>query len=204
MQQLLCRDKGKPGRGSSSPKLLPLASRSPCDGLQRSLLLPKAEPALPMSLLSPSCWPRKSGGDGFEARGCSGDVWAVLVLLLSGRQHCKLETPMAMRQLCTSTCSCVKKSSTLLSLGTGPYHHAQHFQQHPAHHHSCTGEFPSLWIRLTCTPPCTQHTPGRSWAMHQNMHRAGSLLAVSPWQCALSEKPLHPGLWGGREFLSVS
>lgn len=137
---------------------------------------PETEPALPMSLLSPSYWPGQAG-DGFGARGYYGDIWPALVLLRSVWEHCKLEIPEAIHQLRTSTC--INKSSVLLSPGTGPYHHAQHFQQHPACQHSCTGELPSPWIRLTCTPPCSQHLPGRSWATHQNMHRVGSLIVVS-------------------------
>lgn len=40
--------------------------------------------------------------------------------------------------------------------------------------------------------------------MHQNMHREGSLTVSSSWQHALSENPLDPGPWGGREFPSAS
>lgn len=36
-------------------------------------------------------------------------------------------------------------------------------------------------------PLMQQHSPGRSWAVHQNTHRSGSLIVVSSWQCALAE-----------------
>lgn len=40
--------------------------------------------------------------------------------------------------------------------------------------------------------------------MHRDTHRAGlPLMAVSSWQHALTENPLAPGRWGGREFPSV-
>lgn len=55
---------------------------------------PETEQALPMSLLSPSCWPGQAG-DGFGAGGCYGDIWPALVLLLSVWEHCKLEIPEA-------------------------------------------------------------------------------------------------------------
>lgn len=190
------RARQQPRRGSFSQNLVPpdlhvMACRCPSS-------CPETEPALPMSPLSPSCWPRQAGGDGFGARGCYGDIWSASVLLPSVWEHCKLEIPEAMHQLCTSTC--IDKSSALLSPDTGLYHHTQCFQQHPAYHRRSTGELPSPWIRLTCTPHAV--STGRSWAMHQNMHRAGSLIVVSSWQQqhALTENPLDPGLWGGREF----
>lgn len=143
VQQLLCRDKGKAAaqEGFILPKTAAWRSPSSCRN---------TEPSLPMSPLSPSCWPGQAGGGGFGARGCCEDIWSASLLLLSVWEHYKLEIPKGMHQLCTPTC--INKSSALLSPGTGPYHSAQCFQQHPAHHHSCTGELPSLQITLTCTP----------------------------------------------------